>query len=170
MLPYASHIHGVVLAVGSSYRVIQEYPGLIRFADIQLLQEMPYWFALVQPASNCLLARWLIQQYKEKVNSAFACVSGSRGGADQNQNILREPLKGISVSTYGKISTLSLLVVKESFVELWLSRKSVPLQHVILTAQEKLFKFYWIVTPFGGGREEWGEEKKYCATLKRYIN
>jgi len=57
MLPYASHIHGVVLAVGSSYRVIQEYPDLIRFADIQLLQEMPYWFALVQPASNCLLAR-----------------------------------------------------------------------------------------------------------------
>lgn len=36
------------------------------------------------------------------MNSAFACVSGSRDGADQNQNILREPLKGISVSMYGK--------------------------------------------------------------------
>lgn len=41
-----------------------------------------------------------------------------RGGADANENRLREPLKGVSVSLYGKLSTFSVLLVKASFVEL----------------------------------------------------
>lgn len=77
-------------------------------------------------------------------------------------------IKCVSVSMYGKISTFSVFLVKASFVELWLSRKSVPLQLAVLTAQEKFFKFYWIVISFGGEREEWDEEKK--ETLHQHCN
>lgn len=54
VLPYASQIHGVILATRSSCREVQEYPDLLCFAGIQLLQEVPCQFALLQPASSCL--------------------------------------------------------------------------------------------------------------------
>lgn len=86
------------------------------------------------------------------------------------QTKVQEAIKCVSVFLYGKISIFSVLLVKASFVELWLPRKSVPLKHAVLTAQEKVFKFYWIVISFEGGREEWDEEKKHCTNIAMLHN
>lgn len=86
------------------------------------------------------------------------------------QTKVQEAIKRGSVSLYGKISIFSVLLVKASFVELWLSRKYVPLKHAVLTEQEDAFKFYWIAISFEEGREELNEEKKYCTNIAMLHN
>lgn len=63
-----------IFAAGSSCREVQEYPGLTSFAGIQLLQEIPCWFA---GTVKLPLAIRFFQKDTERLDSAVVCVSGS---------------------------------------------------------------------------------------------
>lgn len=77
-----------LIAAGSSCREVQELPGLICSAVIQLLQDIPWHFALVQD--------------KERMGSTAACVSSS--GVVLVPTKVQEAIKCVCASLYGKIS------------------------------------------------------------------
>lgn len=66
------------------------------------------------------------------MGSTAACVSSS--GVVPMETKVQKAIKCVSVFLYGKLSIFSVLLVKTSFVELCLSRKSVPLKHAVLIA------------------------------------